>query len=218
MVTMPMSAFGAAEVRKPREASRGRCWFSPASGVRRSCDGFPKVAGGRREPREPNERSRLSLKGEIGIRGDRLAARIRLTHSGRDERESRVRSFERRAPARSSRAPRCHRIARADAWIQSAVCDPTKTHRERVPPRRGDAASNGSRCFSSEDSLRACGTNPAALDCELEDVLDPCETKTNPRAPFQPLGSIVCPCEGENDELTTRLDDEWEEARRAKRL
>lgn len=63
----------------------------------------------------------------------------------------------------SLRTPRCRHGTR-QALGFDLLCD-----RDRRPiagalaPRRDDASSNGSRCFSSEDSNRACGMNSAAL-------------------------------------------------------
>jgi hypothetical protein len=88
----------------------------------------------------------------------------RLGTRAETKEESRKRPFEQPSPY-------SHRLehlvvvglSAADAWINAADCDPTKTHCERVPPRRDAASSNESRCFSSVDSNRACRTNPAAL-------------------------------------------------------
>lgn len=172
---------------RSERAGGGRCWLSPAPGVRRSFNGFPSK---RREPREPSERPRLAGR-ERNLLVERLTAKKKRCSPGPRRRRVEEMPFRAQSPTRSSsRAPRCHRTARAAAWIQAACCVPTETHRERVPPRRGDAASNGSRCLPSLGSnSRVRDESRGSLELETSPLL---RTETNPRTPFQPLGSARC--------------------------
>lgn len=123
------------------------------------CRGLAGLRGPVAEVMLPGSTEQQVVRASASVREDKTRstrAKCTLTmpcgmrdwHSGRDEGgDEEPLSVEPRLT--SSRTPRCHRVARAEAWIRSAVCDPTKTHCERVPPRRDAASSNEPRCFPS---------------------------------------------------------------------
>jgi hypothetical protein len=94
----------------------------------------------------------------------RTVSRQKIAPGPRRVRDEDLRPFERRAPTRFVSSTSLSSTVRGQsAWIRPAADLRPETHCVHVPPRRGDASSNGSRCFLSSDSDRACGTNPAAL-------------------------------------------------------
>jgi hypothetical protein len=107
----------------------------------------------RREPREPSERSRLAGR-ELKFPRRRLAAKRRRCSLGPRRCRVEENALSSTEPLLAIRLEHLVVIGteQAAAWIHAAFCVPTETHRERVPPRRGDAASNGSRCLPSVGS------------------------------------------------------------------
>jgi len=172
------------------EGSGGRCWFSPTSGVRRR-----STVSRRNDANHASRVSVLALRGEnwISRRHHFKRSEDRNAHPGRDDSSRGVALFRApRAPTRNFASSTSLSSDRAGSGLDSSC-----VLRSDRDPSRTRAPAKGRRGVERIEVLSIGGLEFAHAGriprlSRVGDLLDSCEPKMKPRAPFQPLGSIRC--------------------------